>query len=219
MIIVLIALLAVACGHRRSGDLYFDYRVSGEEGQDNVTVMLRYQLGGPEGPAVPLPPEARVELDGQPLPADSASLTGTFYEAMITAGAFAGTHHIVYTDADGKQHNEEFVFRPMTLRTPLPEVVTRGDLVIELDGLNAEDFVRVLMVDTSYAGREISRLDTVKNGRILISGQDLATLSDGPVMLELSREENRPLKKSTRRSGRFNSIYTLKREFELQTQP
>ena len=218
-ILLLVIALAGACRHKPSEELYFDYRVSGEEGQDNVVVMLRYQPGGPDGPAVELKTPAKTELDGQLLQADSAGLSGTFYEAIKPADAFAGTHTILHTAADGKPYREDFTFRPLTLLTPFPDVVIRGDLVLELEGVNTGDPVRVLLMDTSLAGREISRLDTVRDGRLLISRQDLGTLSDGPILMELAREESRPIKNGTRSGGRFNSTYILKREFELKTRP
>lgn len=203
-----------SCRNGDQSNLWLDYQITGEEGRDSITVLLRYRVGHNEGNAVALEPPAKAELDGQPLRMDSAAITGVYYETMRAAGSFGGNHQIVYTSASGQQYREEFTFSPVTLITQLPPVVMRDDLVLELDGLNPVDYVRVLLIDTSYAGREISRLDTVKNGRVLISRRDLATLSDGPIMMELARDENRPTKKSL---GRLSITYVLRREFELQT--
>ena len=94
--------------------------------------------------------------------------------------------------------------------------IERQELVLQLEGLEEEDYVRVLLTDTSRNGEGISRLDTVRNGQIIITKQDLETLVNGPVNLQLIREYERAVKGATERGGRIAISYGLRREFVLR---
>jgi hypothetical protein len=197
--------------------IYFDYQVTGEEGNDDITVMLQYRFGGENGTTLVLEEPSKVELDGQVIKTDSSRMTGAFYEVIRPIKDFAGKHSIVFTDINKKQYREEFSFQPVTLRTSIPAIIERGDLVFELDGLNKEDYVRVLLNDTAFASNGINRVDTVKNGRVMISKADLKNLVDGPVRLELYKEDEKPVKNGTYEGGKLSVSYGLKREFVLRT--
>jgi len=200
----------------RHRGIYYDYKVWGEEGSDSITVMLQFRRGHAQGATMALEAPAKVELDGQVLREDSSQITGPFYEIVKPVFGFAGKHSIAYTDHKGKQHTEEFDFRVITCNTPFPAQITRGDLRIELDGLNPEDYIRIVLTDTSFTGRGINRLDTVKNGQLLISKTDLEAVASGPVFLELYRESDQNIKNGTRRDGQLSITYGLKREFEIK---
>lgn len=197
--------------------IYFDYQITGEEGNEDITVMLQYRFGGENGTTLVLEEPSKVELDGQVIKTDSSKMTGAFYEIIKPVKDFIGKHTIVFTDINKKQYKEEFSFQPITLRTTIPAIIERGDLVFELDGLNAEDHVRVLLNDTAFASPGINRVDTVKNGRIIISKADLETVVNGPVHLELYKEDEKPVKDGTTEGGRLFVSYGLKREFILKT--
>lgn len=196
--------------------VYFDYQVWGEEGRDNVTVLLQYRFAGPNGTTLILDDPAKVELDGKIIPVDSSKLTGAYYEVSTPLKDFIGKHSIVFTDLDKKQYKEEFEFQPITLITQLPDTVKRGDLVFQLDGLDPRDYVRVLLTDTSFASPDINRVDTVRNGRIIITKDDLKKVVNGPVYLELSKEEEKPVKNSTREGGHLSLSFGIKRDFTLK---
>lgn len=218
-LILLAALAGISCCQRnKETGIYLDYRIWGEEGNDSMMVLLQFRKEDAEGATIALQAPAKVELDGQPLREDSAKMTGPFYETARPAGDFSGQHSLVFTGADGKQYREEFFFRPVYLKTPLPEEITRGGLVLELEGLDPEDYVRVLLTDTTFTGKEINRLDTVKNGRVTISKQDLGTIASGPVYLELHKEYERPVKDGPGKGGRLSISYGLKRAFVLSDQ-
>lgn len=197
------------------GIFYFDYRVWGDEERNIVTVTLQYRKGDAEGDPVSLVPPARVELDGNELLPDSSVMNGVYYEISTTVPDFEGDHRIVYTDKDGKTYTEEFNFTPMMFRTELPATLSRKDLVLELGGIDTSEFIHVIMTDTSFYGRGIDRVDTVRDGRVVIGSDELGNLKDGPVFLEFYREENWPLKETTGSGGRLNISYNLKRSFEL----
>ena len=195
--------------------IYFDYKVWGEEGNDHITVMLQYRFAGPNGTTLLLEDPGKVELDGVQLAADSSIMTGAYYEQLKTISEFSGTHKIVFTDINKKTYTETFRFFPMSLRLPIQEELKRGDLVFELDGLDSIDFVRVLMMDTTFESMGINRIDTVRNGKLIISKEQLRKVGNGPVHLELHKEMDKPLKESTREGGRLSITYGLKRDFVL----
>lgn len=221
---VLIIMLIAACGtdEKRKGELtdpesiYFDYQITGEEGNDNLTIMLRYRDGDKEGDAVSIREPGKVELDGETLIADSAKMTGTFYELHRPIDAFAGKHSIVFTSTDKKQYKEEFNFQPIVLLTALSDTIRRGDLVFEFEGLEPEDYLRVVLTDTSFNNNEINRLDTVINGKLSIPRSDLESLAPGPLHLEFIREYKRRVKNGTKQGGRLLIIYGLKRDIFLK---
>ena len=196
--------------------IYFDYQITGEEGNDNLTIMLRYRDGDKEGDAISIGDPGRVELDGETLIADSSKLTGTFYELHKPIDAFAGKHSIVFTGTDKKKYKEEFNFQPIVLLTTLTDTIQRGDLVFEFEGLEPEDYLRVVLTDTSFDNKEINRLDTVINGKLTISQSDLENLASGPLHLEFIREYKRRVKNGTKEGGRLLITYGLKREFFLK---
>lgn len=226
-IFLFISLLLISCTSNEIGSskdvnqdaIYFDYRISGEESNDDISVMFQYHFGGVNGTTLLLEEPSRVELDGEPIKADSSRMTGAFYEVLKPVKDFAGHHTIVFTDLNKKEYKEEFSFQPITLRTTVPEVIKRGDFVFELDGLDPEDYVRVLLTDTSFESEGINRVDTVRNGRVILSRKDLRTVVNGPVTLELYKEEEKSLKNPTEEGGKLSITYGLKREFILKLGP
>src|SRR5258707_13110554 len=64
------------------GSIWFDYQISGEEGRDEISVMLQFRFGGQNGTTLVLDPPSKVELDGELIKADSSRMTGAFYEVM-----------------------------------------------------------------------------------------------------------------------------------------
>ncbi|MBK5271605.1 MAG: hypothetical protein JJE22_11400, partial [Bacteroidia bacterium] len=62
--------------------IWFDYQVWGEEGHDNMTVMLQYRFAGENGTTLVLDEPSKVELDGEIIKADSSKITGAYYEMV-----------------------------------------------------------------------------------------------------------------------------------------
>jgi len=52
--------------------IWFDYRISGEEGKEEVTTMLQFRFGGENGTTLVLNEPAGVELDGARIKGDSS---------------------------------------------------------------------------------------------------------------------------------------------------
>jgi hypothetical protein len=198
------------------GTIWFDYQISGEDSTDDMTVMLQFRFAGANGTTLVLDNPSKVELDSEIIKADSSKMTGAFYEIMKPVKEFTGKHIITFTDINGKQYKEEFSFQPISLKTQIPAAIERGELLFELDGLNHEDYVRVLLTDTAFTSEGINRVDTVRNGRILLSKKDLETVVNGPVQLELIKEDEKPVKSRTAEGGRISISYGLKRLFTLK---
>lgn len=196
--------------------IWFDYRIWGQEGTDEVTVKLQYRFAGETGTTLVLTEPGKVELDGLIVPVDSSKYAGAYYEVQEPVDSFKGKHTIVFTDINKKQYKEEFHFHPIALRTNIPASVTRADLVFELDGLEPVDYVRVLMSDTSSKSDGINRVDTVKNGRLFISKSQLESLANGPITLELIKEDEKAVKNGTAEGGKISVSYGLQREFSLK---
>jgi len=192
--------------------VFFDYIIRGDEDDSNVTLYLQFRIGGPNGYPLTLKDPAKVELDGELIPVDSAKLTGAYYEIQKPAGSFTGKHTITFTDLNKKVYSEEFEYRPFTLETELSEV-ERGDLVFDLEGLEKEDYLHVSATDTSFISRDIVELDTVRNGKLVIPSHKLRYLVDGPITLLLSKETQKIIRNQIH--GRITVSYQLKREFEL----
>jgi hypothetical protein len=224
LLLGILSVSLVACTSNEIGDskdvnpesIYFDYKIWGDEGNDNLTIKLQYRFAGENGTTLLLDEPSKVELDGEMLKADSSKITGVFYEVEKPVALFAGKHTIIFTDGNNKQYKESFHFEPITLTNPVPATIQRGDLVFEFNGLSDEEKVRVVMTDTSYKNEEINRVEIVKNGRLIISKEDIMTLSNGPVHLEIIKENERPVKNGTRDGGRISISYGLKREFILK---
>lgn len=221
------ALLLSSCQSNEtgfSGDVnpeavYFDYEIWADEGRQEVTVNLQYRMGGPRGTTLLLTEPSRVLLDGELLPPDSARFSGIYYEVQKPYNSFTGKHSIVFTDINGKEYREEIDFSPIYLKHDVPDVLTRKDLVFELGGLEPFDYIRVLLTDTSFASSDINEVDTVKNGRLVITTQRLSKLMNGPVYLQFFKEFELPVKNGTPEGGKISVTYGLKREFELRPLP
>lgn len=201
----------------KAGDmLYMDYQATGEEGRDEVTVRVRFRPGGPEGKGMLLGAAAGVSFDGRQLKADSAKMGGTYYEARYLAQGFEGLHQIEYRDGGGKVYVDTFSFPFFSLQTELPATVSRvKGLELSINGLKEKDILHAMLTDTSFYGRGIDRMDTVREGKMLFTQQDFTRLKNGPVHLEFYREEERGLSQTGRQGGRLYLSYNLSREFVL----
>lgn len=215
--------IVIGCNNNKSEEnkeinpetIYFDYKITGEEGDDNLTVMLQYKNGGVDGDAVAIEEQGKVLLDGELLFADSAGMTGTFYEVYKPIATFTGKHSIDFLAGNQKNYTEKFDFQPFSFLAPIPDKFLRSNLVFDFKGLKDGEIVRVLLTDTSFASNGINRLDTVKNKQIIVTGKELENLVNGPVQLEFIKEFERPIKSGITTRGRLAISYSIKREFLL----
>ncbi|MEO7922542.1 MAG: hypothetical protein ABIR30_02605 [Chitinophagaceae bacterium] len=219
----LLSIILFACTNSREPEnstevepesIFLDYQVRGEEGNNLITVLLQFRFEDEYGGTLLLEEPSRVELDGEQIPADSSKITGPFYEIQKPVEWLNGTHHIVFTGSDKKKNSQPFKFRLLSLLTPVPDTIHRADLIFEFAGIE-EDHIRLLLTDTCFTGIGINRLDTVRNGRLVIDKAELDNLFNGPVQLELIREYEKPLMTGDMERGRIVFSYSIKREFIL----
>jgi hypothetical protein len=202
--------------HINYDQLYFDYTVTGGEDNENVTCVFQYKYGDEEGKAVNVEP-AKTELAGQALEADSAKLSGFFYEVQKPIDSFADKHIIVFKTTDGKQYRNEFDFFPVALEGELPESIHRKPFTIQLKNFPpTERSVRLLLLDTAFESSGFNDLVPVVKGKVNIDQYILASVENGPVILEIYLEQEVPLKQRTNAGGKISITYALKKEFELK---
>ncbi|HEY6955397.1 MAG TPA: hypothetical protein VI385_09140 [Flavisolibacter sp.] len=195
--------------------VYFDYAVTAEEGDEDATCVFQYKYGGEEGRAMNIEP-AKVELDGKAVESDSAKLSGFFYEVQRPIDSFAGKHLVAFITPDGKEYRNEFDFTPFTIEGDLPERVKKKPFTIQLHNFPpGEKQVRLLLLDTAFESRGFNDLVPVLNGKVNINSEVLTTVKKGPVVLQLYSEQENPLKQKTLVGGKISISYGLKRQFEL----
>ncbi|MBK8310284.1 MAG: hypothetical protein IPL04_04640 [Chitinophagaceae bacterium] len=197
-------------------NIYFDYKISAEEGYDNLTVLLKYRDDDKNGDAFAPEVLKNIKLDEEILVPDSSKMGGVFYEIQKPINTFTGKHYITFFTNEGKEFKEEIVFSPMILTTVIPETIKREDLVLDFTGLENEDHVRIVLTDTSFFNDGVNRIDAVLNNQMILSKKDLESLADGPILLEFIREFERPIKNAGEAGGRVRINYTLRRSFNLQ---
>ena len=220
----MLSFLFFACSDQENGEeknvdaerIFFDYRISGEEDNDFITVLLQYRLGGQQGISLPVSKPGKVELDEATISADSALMTGAFYESQVPAQDFTGKRVISFTDMNGKNYKEEFEFVPFTLTTEVPDTIQRNDITLQFEGLKKIDILHVILIDTAFYTDDINEIDTVRNGRLILTANKLQKIKTGPLTLQIFKEEERPIKNRTKAGGVLSTSYGLKREFELK---
>lgn len=196
--------------------IYFDYKITAAEGDDNLTIMLQYRDGNAEGQTITINEPGKVIFDEEQIQPDSTTITGTFYELNKPIASFSGKHTIFFTGMNGKEYKEEFNFQPFSLLTSIPDTIQRNELVFNFSGLEENDYIRVLLTDTSFINEGINRVDTVRDNRIVISEKDLRSFAIGPIQLEFIREQDMPVRNGTKAGGKISINYSLKREFILK---
>jgi len=200
----------------RSKNLFLDYKITGEEGFDKLTVLARVRYGGKNGNGLLLEKPSKIELDSEVFPVDSAAMSGIFYELNKPIESFTGNHSIVFTDFSRKKFKEEFSFEPLILLNDFSETVKRKNLQLDFGEAKDGQLVRVLLTDTSFTGDGLNRIDTIRNNRLTITQHDLSALHNGPIQLELIKINEGPVVNDTGGGGTLKIHYTIRREFILE---
>lgn len=203
-------------GDKKGSQLYCDYRVSGDDESGHVTVLMQFRAGGADGPGVLLEEPAAVYLDSYTLDADSSRNHGVYYEQRWLAHEFDGRHVIRYIDLAGDTLVEQFHFPVFGFRDSFPARIPVADLEIELTGLEGEDTLHILMMDTSYKSRGVDRYIQLINNKIRIPAEDISRLRKGPVLLDIYRDVDRQLGSEPAGGGRLFLSWALRRRFVLE---
>jgi hypothetical protein len=195
---------------------YFNFSLRGDEESGSISARLQYKVGGAEGRAILLPVNFSVLVDGTELILDSSKMNGPWYERIFDTAGFRGPHKLQFKTPSGTVDSEEFEVRLFSLRTKLETQIPAKDLVLQVAGLKDPDTLRVLLTDTGFYSRGIDRIDTVRNGQLLIRKADLEGIKPGPVVLELLKEEEMQLDSIGTGRGDLLISYGLRRLFELK---
>lgn len=219
---LLLLFTLLACGGKdrktrpfaEAGQFYLDYQLNAAEGDDKLTVLLKFR-NGEEGDAFTLPAGAAVFLDGQALEADSSKRTGSYYETHLPIDSFEGWHTIQLKQNDRLVNEMRFEFHPLTLENEPGDTLSRQDLVLTFTGPQKMGVIRVIATDTAFSSSGINRVDSM-DGKLTISQADMDNLVNGPVQLLLSREWETPFEKEGEPMGKISIAYSLRREFILK---
>jgi hypothetical protein len=201
---------------RDQGPLFLDYRITGEEGNDSVAVLISFHENNLYGPVVAIEDPGYVKLDGKAINPDNSAITGPFYPAFRAVKSFKGTHSILYVSSDGKKIEQSFSFQPFSILNPLPDTISRQEFTLGLAGINRGDMVRVLMTDTSFPGEGVERIDSAAGKKVMITASDLSKLEAGPVQVELSRETRSNISSNGAVVGICSVVFTIRREIFIR---
>lgn len=193
--------------------IFAHYDIRAEEGTEMATCVVRFYTDKTRKNTLTLDEPSKVEIDGQEIPVDSSRFLGTYYEIQKPVTEFEGPHTITFTNDNHKEYEEELSFKSLSLLTALDQPISRTDLVLELEGVQPEDIVRVVMIDTAFYSDGINTLETVKDGQLVIEKSQLQTLKNGPVVLEISKESEKSLASGVQ--GMLTTTYSLRRELIL----
>lgn len=196
-------------------DVFFEYIINAEEGNDSVSVMLKFKEFDEFGQAISIEP-GTVSFDGISIAADSTPMTGPFYALNKHISEFNGKHRIEVVLPDQKKYREEFSYQPFSVRTAIPDTLKRSKLQLEFNGLASGEVVRLIITDTSFTGDGIHRLDSIWNNRMLITRNELTFLETGPINLELTRESVKRLRNGTNAGGVLSMSYGIRKECWLR---
>jgi hypothetical protein len=179
-----------------------------------VNIWVQIKKFDEEGEVVLLDP-GQVQLDNEPLLLDSARLSGAFYEIRKSIENFTNKHTLVITRNNGKKYSETFEWSPLLLDVDLSGAVTRGSLILPLRGVKENDQIRLNLIDTSFRTPDINDAFLVHNGQIQVGKEVLSKVANGPVTLELHKENEQKPDDASNIKGVIQSTYSLRREFDL----
>ncbi|HEX6334683.1 MAG TPA: hypothetical protein VFZ78_10685 [Flavisolibacter sp.] len=201
-----------------SPPVFFDYKVWAEEGSP-VTCTFQYRRRNVEGRTVSLHPSASVQFDGEELKAGHAGITGSYYEKVIPAEQFSGNHTVIFTDSAGRKFRERFTFRPFTLEEPLPSQLPLQPFSIRLKDISPGARVRLVMINTDADVNDVNTFLKPVDGVIHVSEQLVRQVGAGNIIVQITAEEERPLKSVTTAGGRLLTSYGIQREIVLGEGP
>lgn len=200
----------------RPDTIYLDYQAIGDEELGEIVVRLQFRSGGPEGEAILLGDSSRVLVDGKQLGADSSKMNGIYYEAGFPLQEFSGLHEIIFEHASGLQRRDSFYFPFFSLREELAASVSRAkDLELPLTQVEDNEALHIMLTDTSFYGRGVDRMDSIREAKVLLTRQDFSRLNNGPVHAVFYRELERALAGPGKWEGRLYLSYNISREFIL----
>lgn len=193
----------------------FTVKITGNEQDSLVTayILLQNENAG-QIAGNPLPAGMEIYIDDMLFQEDSARMTGVYYEINTPATQFTGNHKLVFKQGGNVVYELDFQYEPLLLQAPIPQPLPKGDFNIAVK-VEQQTPVRIFLTDTSITGREVNRLDTIRNGQFMLRDGDMAMLASGPVQAQFSTEQEIPFQ-SRHLKGRIEISYRLSRALVLQ---
>ena len=209
---------ATACSSNEIGNskdvnpetIYMDYSVDYREGDDSVNCFLQYRFAGSNGTTLVLTSPSKVAIDGVEINADSANLSGAYYEKKFAADNFNGQHTITFTDINNKVLEEKFSFHRISCTTQIPQVIGKEKFVLAFNGAANSDVINVTISDTSAATEDIQISNPVTSTQLIITAAQLKKLATGPVQINIFKNQDLPLQQPTAEGGKFILSYDIK---------
>lgn len=193
-----------------TSSIYMHYTISYTEGDDSANCYLQYLFSGPKGTTLVLNSPSKVELDGTEINVDSTYLAGAFYSKNFIPVA-GKEHFIKFTDIDEKAHEESFSFQPVACITKVADTINaKNNIVLELSGVNKGDILHLGIVDTTFDKNKIEKDITLTNNKIEITAKELNQMTNGPLVFQMYKTIEMPLKNGTKEGGSFMITYSLK---------
>ncbi len=217
-ILIVILCFATACSSNEIGNskdvnpetIYMNYSVDYKEGDDSVNCFLQYRFAGSNGTTLVLSSPSKVAIDGAEINADSATLSGAYYEKKFAADNFNGQHTIAFTDINNKVREEKFSFHRINCTTQIPQVIGKEQLALTFDGAENSDVINVTISDTSAATEDIQIGNPVTSSQLIITAAQLKTLAKGPVQINIFKKQDLPLLQPTTEGGKLILSYDIK---------
>ena len=172
-----LAILVIACSSNEIGNskdvnpqtVYIDYSVEHEENNPTVSCIAQFRFAGKNGTTLILNEPAKIELDGKKMQLDSSSSSGAFYSLSENVTAFEGKHELIYTDAANKVYHQQFTFHPLNLKSTIANNLSKKqNLIIGFSDQNENNVIAISIEDTAQKTENIDKMDTIKNGHIII---------------------------------------------------
>jgi hypothetical protein len=194
-----------------TGPLYYSLNIWGEEGNDSVNCLLQFHSRGIDGPVIFPGENAIVQLDHEPLKADSAKLSGPYFDLRKPIVGFDGIHLLQFSATGTKMIRVPFEFHAFHPSPGWPGSINKGIYQLKLENFPQKpSVIRLSLVDTSFDTNDFNEMVTVEDGKLRITASMLRELTPGPISMEITREEEKRDK-----NGRIWISYSFRREFEL----
>jgi hypothetical protein len=194
-----------------SRPLYYSLNIWGEEGNDSINCLFQYHSRKVDGPVIFPGEKAIVQLDNDVLKADSAKLSGPYYDLRKPKEGFNGNHLLQFTGTGNKLNKVQFTFNAFHPSTGWPVSIKRSSFQLKFkDFPSKPSVVRLSLVDTSFDTNDFNEMVTVENGKLQLTGSMLKDLSPGPISMEITLEEEK-----LEKNGKIWISYSIRREFEL----
>lgn len=215
--VILISIIS-SCASSEIGDIkdvnpetvYTNYEVFFEEGNDSVYVQAQFRFAGNKGTTLVLSNPSAILLDGEQMQLDSSAAMGAYYKLNKAVANFGGVHQFAFIGFNKKQYRNSFAFEPFNWGSNADFISKKGASLL-IDGIKDGTVLDVEISDTSDATSDIDKKIMITEGKLVIPAADLQTLRNGPVSVNIYRNEVKKLSQSTPEGGTIQVSYALKK--------